>query len=55
MVVTLGHSAKLKSILLLCICADLWCVGDRERERVRENGDRPVERGWRELWRVRGI
>lgn len=27
-----GHSAKLKSISLLCVCVDLWCVCDGEEE-----------------------
>ena len=58
MVVTLGHLAKLKSISLcvcVCVCVQICGVYVTEREMEGEKGDRAVERGWRELQRVRGI
>lgn len=41
----------------VCVCVQICsvCVPQRDRELEREKGDRAVERGWRELQRVRGI
>ncbi len=39
----------------VCVFVQICSVCVRQREREREKGDRAVERGWRELQRVRGI